>query len=237
VETVEAMTIVLAAGITRGWRSTIEGAATALGLLAAIVVILGPTLVNYVPISVLRLVVGCLLLVLGLQWLCKALLRASSYKAIHDEALHYKEEVQILSSTEKLNDKKRDSIAFALSFKGVLLEGIEVIIIVISFGVQSGQTQLCAIAAIATVVVVALIGFAVAKPLTKVPENYLKLAVGLVLITFGTFWMGEGAGIKWPGADAYLLVLLAVFSLAAMILVSYLRRNKRFLSQRISNQL
>jgi uncharacterized membrane protein len=227
VEVVEAMTIVLAAGITRGWRSTFEGSAAALGLLIAVVIILGPALINYVPINILRLVVGCLLLIMGLQWVCKGLLRSSGFKSIHDEALHYRDAVQTLSNNPRVDNNKKDSLAFALSFKAVLLEGAEVIIIVISFGVQSGQLLLCSLSAIVTTLVVGSSGFVIAKPLTKVPENFLKLTVGLILLTFGTFWMGEGAGIEWLGSDAYLLILLASFILAALIIVNFMRRQNR----------
>jgi uncharacterized membrane protein len=224
VDAVEAMTVILASGITRGWRSTVEGIAVAFILLAAVVAILGRALVIYVPINVLRLVVGWLLLVFGLQWLCQSVLRASGVKPRHSEALHYKEEIDKLANAPSFSHQKRDPIAFALSFKGVLLEGTEVVIIVISFGVQSGQMLLCIIGAVVTIFTVGLIAIALARPLTKIPQNYLQLAVGLMLTTFGTFWMGEGAGIRWPGADAYLLILIATFAMVSFILFIYLRR-------------
>lgn len=230
VEMVEAMTIVLASGITRGWRSTFEGVAVALVLLAAIVAVLGPALVNYVPINILRLVVGFLLLIFGLQWLRKAILRASGYKAIHDEALIYQKEVSILSKASRVPGfmrGRRDPLAFTISFKGVFLEGMEVVIIVISFGVPAGQLQVCALGALASVLVVGVIGALTARPLARMPENYMKLGVGLILSIFGTFWMGEGVGIEWPAADAFLFILLGVLALATFALIVYFRRSKR----------
>jgi uncharacterized membrane protein len=226
VEMVEAMTILLASGISRGWRSTMEGALVAFLVLMAIVAIAGPALVNYVPINTLRLVVGTLLLIFGLQWLHKAILRASGYKALHDETLIYQKEVNTLSKAPKFMQGKRDPIAFTVSFKGVFLEGMEVVIIVISFGVPAQQLTLSAIAAIATMLVVGIVGAKLSRPLAKMPENSMKLGVGLILTVFGTFWMGEGAGIEWPEKDLFLIVLLVVFAAVVLGFIKYFRQTK-----------
>ena len=227
IETVEATTIVLASGITRGWRSTFEGAGLAVLLLVAITVIFGPALVNYVPINVLRIVVGFLLLIFGLQWLYKNILRTAGYRALHDEAVIYQKNVNNLAQAPGLMQGKRDSLAFVISFKGVFLEGMEIVIMVISFGAPNGQLGLSALAAGAAILVVATIGAFTAKPLAKIPEEWMKLGVGLLLSLFGTFWMGEGAGIAWPASDAFLLVILAVLSLVTFGLIAYLKRIKR----------
>ena len=224
VEAVEATTIILASGITRGWRSTFEGAAVALVLLAAIVGISGPALVRYVPINVLRLVVGFLLLIFGLQWLHKNILRSAGYKALHDEAVIYQKNVTTLSKSPGFMRGQRDPLAFTISFKGVFLEGMEVVIIVISFGVPAGQLGFASLAAGAATLIVAVIGTLTAKPLSKVPEHYMKVGVGLVLSIFGTFWMGEGAGIEWPASDAFLFILLGIFALVTFALIVYLKR-------------
>jgi uncharacterized membrane protein len=226
VEVVEAITILLASGITRGWRSTFEGAAVALLLLAAIVGILGPALVNYVPINVLRLVVGLLLLIFGLQWLYKNVLRSAGYKALHDETVLYQKHVNSLSKSPGFMRGGRDALAFTISFKGVFLEGMEIVIIVISFGVPAGQLGLCTLGAVAAVLLIGTIGALTARPLSRLPEHYMKVGVGLVLSIFGTFWMGEGAGIEWPGGDAFLFVLFAVFLAVTLGLIIYLSRLK-----------
>ncbi len=226
VEAVEALTIILASGITRGWRSTFEGAAVAFLALGAIVGGLGPALVNFVPINILRLVVGVLLLIFGLQWLRKAILRASGYKALHDEAAIYQREVNELSKAPKFMQGRRDPVAFTISFKGVFLEGMEIVVIVISFGVPAGQLGLCSLAAAAAVVVIAIIGAFTAKPLAKMPENTMKLGVGVILATFGTFWMAEGARVEWPGGDLFLLVLVAAFTASSLGMIAYLKRSK-----------
>ncbi|MSQ13926.1 MAG: hypothetical protein EXR47_07350 [Dehalococcoidia bacterium] len=226
VEMVEAMTIILASGITRGWRSTLEGTAVALVALAAIVAVLGPALVNFVPIHLLRVVVGTLLLIFGLQWLRKAVLRASGYKSLHDEAGIYAAEVKALSKAPAVIRGRRDPVAFAVSFKGVFLEGLEVIVIVISFGVPAGHVGIAAAGAVGAALVVGVVGLVLAKPLAGVPENSMKLVVAVMLVTFGAFWMGEGAGIEWPGADLFILVLLALFSVVSFIIIRLMVRAK-----------
>jgi uncharacterized membrane protein len=209
VEMVEALTIVLALGVTRGWRAPLQGAAAALVALAVIVALLGPAL-QRVPIDLLRLVVGSLLLVFGLQWLRKAILRASGLKAQHDEDLAFAREVEAARAAGR--SPGADRYAFVISFKSTLLEGLEVAFIVITLGVNQGATALAAAGAAVALVVVVVGGVLVRAPLSRVPENTLKFAVGVMLTSFGTFWAGEGVGIDWPGADAALagLILLTI---------------------------
>lgn len=225
VEMVEALTIVLAAGLTRGWRSALEGAAVAVLCLAVVVLAFGPALVHYVPIDVLRTVVGSLLLVLGLQWLRKAILRASGHKAKHDEDAIYQREVERLSGIARTGSG-RDSTGFIISFKGVLLEGMEVVMIVLTLGLSSGHLAVAALAAGAAVVVVTGVGVAVSRQLREVPENAMKLGVGLMLVSFGSFWGGEGVGVRWPGSDLSLLGLLAVYGALTWVAVRILERTK-----------
>ena len=226
VEMVEALTIVLAVGVTRGWRSTLIGVAAALLALAALVAALGPS-IESLPINDLRLVVGGLLLVFGLGWLRKAILRSSGFKALHDEDEIYARERD--QAREAGHDERGglDWYSFTLSFKGVFLEGLEVAFIVITFGAShKGGVGLAAAAAATAFVVVAVVGAVVHAPLSRVPENTLKFTVGLLLTTFGTFWAGEGAGASWPGDDAALPVLLVFYVLVSLAAVRVLRRQR-----------
>jgi uncharacterized membrane protein len=221
VEMVEAVTIVLAVGVTRGWRSAGWGVAVALGGLIVIVAGLGPVLGN-LPMDSLRLVVGTVLLVFGLQWLRKAVLRASGLKASHDEAAIYQAEVARLRATgERVG---HDWYAFTVSFKGVFLEGLEVAFIVVTFGGTQRNIGLASAGAGAALAVVLLTAILVHAPLTRVPENTLKFGVGVMLTSFGIFWSAEGAGIDWPGADASLLALIAFVVAVALGLVALMRR-------------
>ena len=216
VEAIEALTIVLAAGLTREWRSTFQGMAVALAVLAAIVAALGPT-ITLLPLTALRLVVGALLAVFGLQWLRKAILRATGYKSLHDEAGAYLREVTAAkAAAPSSRGRVHDWYAFTLSFKGVLLEGLEVVFIVITFGANQHDVGAAVIGAAAAVVVVAVTGILVRAPLARVPENAMKFAVGIMLTSFGIFWGAEGAGVSWPGQDAALLVLVPVVALVAL---------------------
>jgi uncharacterized membrane protein len=224
VEAIEALTIVLAAGLTREWRSTFQGMAVALVVLAVVVAVLGP-LVTDLPLGVLRVVVGALLAIFGLQWLRKAVLRATGFKGLHDEAAAYQREVAAareagVSSRGMVNDW----YAFTLSFKGVLLEGLEVVFIVLTFGANQKDAGAAVIGAAAAIVVVAVVGVAVRAPLAKVPENAMKFSVGIMLTSFGTFWGAEGAGVRWPGNDAALLVLVPVVAVVALGCVGWLRQ-------------
>ena len=229
VEAVEATTIVLAAGTTRDWRSAASGIAAALAVLAVLVAALGPA-VSAVPLQGLRLVVGALLLVFGLQWLRKAILRASGHKELHDEQRIYAKQVAAARDQPRHDQPRRgtalvpDWFGFTLSFKGVLLEGLEVVFIVLTFGTNQHDVGLAAIAAGCAVVLVAAAGLAVRAPLSRVPENTMKFVVGIMLTAFGTFWGAEGADARWPGGDAALLVLIPVIAVFGLILVAVLRK-------------
>ncbi len=224
VEAVEALTIVLAAGITREWRSTLQGMAAALVVLAVAVAVIGPAL-TLVPLAGLRLVVGGLLAVFGLQWLRKAILRASGYKDLHDEGAIYARQVAAANAATRQSRRGvRDWYAFTLSFKGVLLEGLEVVFIALTFGANQGNLGLAAAAAAAAVLVVAGVGIAVRAPLSRVPENTMKFAVGIMLTSFGVFWGAEGAGVSWPGNDAALLVVVPAMALITLGYTALLRR-------------
>ena len=225
VEMVEALTIVLAMGVTRGWRATLVGVASALVLLALVVAILGPAL-TLIPIDALRLVVGTILLIFGLQWLRKAVLRASGYKALHDEAAIYQREIEEAGSVGTVVRAGLDWYGFTVSFKGVFLEGLEVVFIVLTFGSTQGSIPLAAIGAAAAVFLVGSVGVLVQQPLSQVPENTMKFAVGLMLTTFGIFWSGEGVGMRWPGEDAAILGILAFMIVWSMALVVSLRRQR-----------
>jgi uncharacterized membrane protein len=219
---VEALTIVLAVGVTRGWRSAGWGVAAALGGLVLIVAGLGPALAN-LPIDSLRLVVGTVLLVFGLQWLRKAILRAGGLKAQHDEAAIYEAELELLGANGE--PRAHDWYAFTVAFKGVFLEGLEVAFIVVTFGGTQGNVGLAAVGAIAALIVVLIAGMVVHAPLTRVPENTLKFGVGVMLTAFGVFWSAEGAGITWPGADASLVGLIVFVVVVAFGLVAFVRRS------------
>jgi len=224
VEMVEALTIVLAVGVTRGWRSAGWGVAAALGGLAVIVAGLGPALAN-LPIDSMRLVVGAVLLVFGLQWLRKAILRASRLKAMHDEEAIYEAEIALLrASGQRLN---HDWYAFTVAFKGVFLEGLEVAFIVVTFGGTQRNIGLAVVGTGAALVVVLIAGMIVHEPLTRVPENTLKFGVCVMLTSFGMFWSAEGAGISWPGGDVAILGLIAFAVAVSFGLVAIARRVRR----------
>jgi Ca2+/H+ antiporter, TMEM165/GDT1 family len=253
VESVEALTIIVAAGVSRGWRSALEGTAAALAVLIVLVGALGPALVYLVPINVLRTIVGALLLVFGLQWLRKAILRTVGLKAKHDEDAIFREQVEALSvpvpgtgSTTDLSatvpattrqattvpattvpattvPAKRDATGFAVAFKGTFLEGLEIAIIVLGLGAGNHQLALAAAAAAAAILVVAIVGVIVARQLAGVPENAMKTVVGLMLVSFGTFWAGEGLGVSWPGSDLAIPVLVGVYAVVTWLLVQALR--------------
>jgi uncharacterized membrane protein len=222
VEAVEAVTIVLAMGVTRGWRSALAGVGAGLLALAVVVAALGPAL-TAVPIETLRVVVGGLLLVFGLQWLRKAILRASGRKALHDEDAIYAEERE-RAEERPAAETGIDAYGFTVAFKGVLLEGLEVAFIVLTFGSNRGRVGLAAAAAALAVVAVLAIAVAVRSPLSRVPENAMKFAVGVLLTSFGAFWAGEGVGVGWPGGDAALLGLVPAVAAFSLLLVVRSRR-------------
>jgi uncharacterized membrane protein len=225
VEAVEALTIVLAVGTTRGWRWPLYGVGAAAIVLAAVTAILGPALTS-IPIDSLRIVVGTLLVLFGLQWLYKAILRAAGLKARRNEATAYSREVDEAERAERPPAGRPDWYSFTLSFKGVLLEGLEVVFIVLTFGAGTHRLGLAAAAATAAVVLVVAVGFAARGPLARVPENALKFAVGVLLTSFGIFWAGEGVGVHWPGGDASLPGLIA-FLLAGSVGIVVTARSQR----------
>ncbi len=231
VEMVEATTIVMAMGFTRGWRSTMLGVWAALATLAVITAAAGYALTTWLPESALQLLIGGLLLIFGLQWLRKAILRSSGRKSVHDEDAIYREEVAAARDAGRARGGF-DMFAFIVSYKGVFLEGMEVVFIVITFGLNAGNVALASVGAAAAVLVVLGIAFALKRPLSMINENLLKYGVGLLLASFGTFWVIEGIGVfragraslHWPGSDAAILVLLAAWFALSRVFIAVLRR-------------
>jgi uncharacterized membrane protein len=222
VEAVEALTIVLAVGSTRSWSSAMSGVGAATLALAVIVAVLGPAITS-LPIDVLRVVVGGLLLIFGLQWLRKAILRSAGLKAKHDESLIYEQEAAAARAAG-IRSSGFDGYAFTIAFKGVLLEGLEVAFIVLTFGANQHRVALAAAAAGLAVLLVIAVGAAARAPLARVPENTLKFAVGVMLSSFGMFWGAEGAGASWPGGDVSLLAIVPGVLIAAVALVKIIQR-------------
>jgi uncharacterized membrane protein len=225
VEMVEALTIVLGVGTVRGWRSPLIGVAAATLVLAVLVAALGPAL-QQIPINALRLVVGALLLVFGLQWLRKAILRSSGFKPLHDEDEAFRREQ---AEAEAAGSERRaglDWYSFTVAFKGVLLEGLEVVFIVITFGSAQGHLGVAVVGAVAALVVVVVAGVLAHGPLERVPENTIKFAVGLLLTSFGCFWSAEGAGADWPGDELSLLALIAFLGACSWLAVWALKRRR-----------
>jgi uncharacterized membrane protein len=224
VEAVEALTIVLAVATVRGWRPAGLGAIAGLAALVLIVAALGP-LLGLVPLHVLQLAIGILLLLFGMRWLRKAILRAAGIIALHDEAAAFATETAELRAQASRNEARLDWLAGLASFKAVLLEGLEVVFIVIAVGAGRGLLVPASAGALAACLLVAGIGFAVHRPLARVPENALKFAVGVMLSAFGVFWTGEGLGIAWPGADLAIVAFAALFLLAGLVAVPLARRS------------
>jgi uncharacterized membrane protein len=223
VEAVEALTIVLAVGTTRSWSSALYGVGAAVVALAVVVAALGPAL-TALPLNILRVVVGGLLLVFGLQWLRKAILRAAGLKARHDEAAAFAHETEAALDAGGKPASGFDGYSFAIAFKGVLLEGLEVAFIVLTFGANQHRVGLAAASAGVAVALVVAAGVAAHAPLARVPENTMKFSVGVMLTSFGTFWGAEGAGASWPGGDAALLAIIPGVAIAALAMVLWLRR-------------
>lgn len=233
VEFVEALTIVLAVGTIRGWRSALTGAAAGSGLLVLLVVAFGPALAR-IPLTTLQLVVGVLLLLFGMRWLRKAILRSAGAISLHDEAAIYAEETLALSGGSggpaaqgpgpPSRRPKLDAVAVATAFKAVTLEGLEVIFIVIATGATGGLLIPASLGAAAAGVLVIMVGVVLRRPLARLPENTLKFAVGVLLSAFGAFWIGEGLGLPWPGEDLSLFGLVAAFLAVSMLGVLLARR-------------
>lgn len=235
VEFVEAFTIVLVVGVTINWRSSLLGAFAAAATLAVIVATLGVALVQFVPLDALRLVVGIILILFGLKWLKKSILRYSGLKALHDEEAIFEEKMAELRAKGEVVAPHIQPFGVAMSYKAVLLEGLEVAFIVITFG-SSAATSVAAkasgigsaaIGAAVAGILVILLGALVRAPLKQVPENTLKFVVGIMLTTFGTFWTGEGFGFAWPLADVFILILAAIYLLASFGLVTWLKQIKQ----------
>ncbi|HEY2259903.1 MAG TPA: hypothetical protein VGH45_09320 [Solirubrobacteraceae bacterium] len=226
VEAVEALTIVLAVGTTRDWRSALYGVVAGVLALAVVVAALGPAL-TALPIGALRVVVGGLLLIFGLQWLRKAILRAAGRKALHDEAAAFAAERDQARAAGDARTWGLDGYSFTISLKGVLLEGLEVAFIVLTFGANQHRVGLAAVAAGLAVALVAGVGIMARAPLARVPENLMKFVVGAMLSSFGIFWSAEGAGASWPGGDAALLAIIPGVLIAAVAMVAWLRAEAR----------
>jgi uncharacterized membrane protein len=222
VEFVEALTIVLAVGLTRQWRSTLLGVVAATAALAVTVAVFGAAIVAFVPIDALRVVVGGFLLIFGLQWVRKAVLRSAGRKALHDEDEIFQRQ-RAQAAREGGVREGMDWYAFTVAFKGVFLEGAEVAFIVVTFGSNAGNIGLATAGALASGAVVIVAGVLLHRPLSAVPENTMKFGVGLMLTTFGVFWAGEGLGAEWPGADIAILGILAILLAASWLAVKACR--------------
>ncbi|MGA8692938.1 MAG: hypothetical protein WB689_03680 [Xanthobacteraceae bacterium] len=223
VEAVEALTIVLAVAIVRGLRPALLGAIAGLAALALIIVALGP-LLDRVPLNVLQIAIGILLLLFGMRWLRKAILRAAGIIPLHDESTAFAKEEAELREQIQRHQRRLDWLAALASFKAVLLEGLEVVFIVIALSAGRGVLLPVSVAAFAACLLVALCGVLVHRPLTRVPENALKFAVGVMLSAFGLFWTGEGFGVNWPGPDLAILAFIALFLGAGLACVALLNR-------------
>lgn len=225
VEMVEALTIVLAVGITRGWRTAMAGVGAGFVTLAAVVAALGPALVTLIPLGGLQVVIGTLLLIFGMQWLRKAILRSAGLKAMHDEDDIYRKEVSELRPAVAISDNM-DWTGFVVSFKGVFLEGLEVAFIVLTFGANSGATDTWGLSALGALIafgLVGAVGLTIHRPLSRVPENSIKFSVGLMLMAFGTFWAAEGVGIEWEASDVSLLLILGFYGVLSWAMVRILK--------------
>jgi uncharacterized membrane protein len=223
VEFVEALTVVLAVGVVRGWRDALGGSGVAILLLAAIIAVLGPAL-THIPLDRVQLFVGALLLLFGMRWLRKAILRSAGVIALHDESAEFAERTASLQGIDRI-DRGWDAIAFVTAFKITMLEGIEVVFIVIAIGAGGvGLLVPAILGALAALLVVLALGIIVHRPLARIPENTLKFAVGVLLSAFGTFWFGEGIGVGWPGKDWSIIALIAGYFVIAAIAVPFCRR-------------
>ncbi len=226
VESVEALTIVLAIGLTRGWRSPLYGTVVALVALAVLVVLFGQLIVTRVPELTLKLIIGTLIVLFGLRWLHKAILRSAGVIALHDENKSYEETIKELSGSLL----RQDWVAFVIALKGVFLEGMEVVFIVVAVGGTSGGLHIAVAGGLLAMIVVAIIGVVVRRPLAQVPENTLKYAVGVILTTIGTFWVAEGMGATWPLDLVSVLGIAAIYFGASRVAVMMIRRRKPVLA-------
>lgn len=226
VEAVEAMTIVLAAGAVRGWRSALMGSAGGLVTLAAIVAVFGSALAA-IPIDYLQIAVGTALLMFGIRWLRKAVLRSAGVVALHDESAIYARETNTLQCSER-STTHWDAVGLLAAYKAVVLEGVEVVVIVIGVGAVGNMLLPASVGALVACALVAAVGALLHRPLARVPENTLKYGVGIMLTSFGWFWFGEGIGIRWPYGDAAILGLMVVLYVASVLMVRSIRRLRGF---------
>lgn len=234
VEFVEAFTIVLAMGVTRGWRSAVAGTVAALAALAVFTAVMGYAISTWLSESLLQLVIGALLLVFGLQWLRKACLRSSGFKALHDETEEYAEQTEAAQQAERTTVGGIDLFGFMVSFKGVFLEGVEVVFIVLTFGLSASSLEMAVGGAVVAGAVVLALGFAFRKPLAAVPENTLKYVVGIMLVAFGSYWALEGLGyfasdgesLSWPAGKAALIPLILVWFGFSRLVIAQLAARK-----------
>ena len=228
VEAVEALTIILAVGTVRGWRPAALGALAGLALLALIVLALGP-LLDRVPLHLLQLTIGLLLLLFGMRWLRKAILRSAGVIPLHDETIIYANEMADLRELERRHEARLDWFAALASFKAVVLEGLEVVFVVIAVGAGRGLIIPASIGAIAACLLVGGAGLIVHRPLARVPENTLKFAVGVMLSAFGVFWIGEGLKVPWPGEDIAIVAFAILFLMVALMAVAMIRAPRKAL--------
>lgn len=221
VEFVEALTIVLAVGVAKSWRDALEGTAAAAVALAVMVAVIGIGLLQLVPLDVLRTVIGVLLLVFGLKWLRKAIMRYSGLKALHDEDATYQEELERFR--ERGGAAGRDWFAVSTAFNGVFLEGLEVVFIVIGLGAAGKALGAATVGAVIAAVIVIGAGLMLHRPLARVPENTMKFVVGIMLTSFGTLWTGEGLGVKWWHGDFFIPILIVIYLAFSGVMVAWLR--------------
>lgn len=222
VEFVEALTIVLAVAVARNWRSSLTGAASGATALAILVLLLGPSL-GSVPIAILQVGVGILLLFFGTRWLRKAILRGAGIIDLHDETAIFARQTEKLRSLPGAGGHI-DGLAFLTSFKAVFIEGLEVVFIVVAVGATGRLLVPASIGALAAGLTVVMIGVLVHRPLARVPENWLKLAVGVLLSAFGVFWIGEGLHYAWPGDDWAIVAMTGAFLATALIMIQIIRK-------------
>jgi uncharacterized membrane protein len=235
VEFVEAFTIVLAMGVTRNWKSAIAGTVAALVALTAFTAVLGVAISTWLSESLLQLTIGTLLLIFGLQWLRKACLRASGLKAMHDEDEEFAEQTAAAREAERTTYAGIDLFAFMVSFKGVFLEGVEVVFIVVTFGLSADALGMAIAGAVVAGIIVVALGIALRKPLSRIPENTLKYGVGVMLASFGTYWALEGVGyfrddgesLHWPGSKLALIALIACWFGVTRLVIAGLNRGRK----------
>jgi Ca2+/H+ antiporter, TMEM165/GDT1 family len=223
VEVVEAFTIILAVAMLRGWRCAAAGAVTALCVLAGVVALLGP-LLDHIPLQPLQLTTGILLLFFGLGWLRKAILRTAGVIPLHDEVAAYASQSAELTNSSDATPAALAWIGGLTAFKAVLLEGLEVVFIVIAVGAGRGLMWPASLGALAACAVVLGFGVIVQRPLARVPENTLKFGIGAIVTAFGVFWTGEGLGIAWPGQEVVLAAFAVLFLATGLATATALRR-------------